>query len=200
MRQILYIFLLFMFMLISTVAISEQLISIKWKNNHMTADIKKAVLNDVLNKIEEEKGLLFTIEQSLLNKKISVSFKNLEFSEAIKRILNSFNYAMIYDKHGTIKKVNVVAISDNKNRSNLEDISSQAPIVDSIGVTEDTASQRDRRNEDRPSLSDNRPTPEEWAVMNPGAGEPPQIGPGDGEPPKIDPDHGEPPATNPGIY
>ena len=199
MKQILSICFLFMFMLISTSVAAEKSISIKWQDENMTADIKNAPINEVLKKIEKEQGLLFTIADPLLNKKISVSFKNLKFSEAMKRILKLFNYTFIFDKNGSLKKVNVVAMGDPANMNNLH-ISGPKSPDNPPHVVIPEALPENSQSKTRLSPSDNRPTPEELEAMNPGAGNPPDVIPGSGKIPDIRPDTVKPRSSSPSTY
>lgn len=78
------------------------------QGDSISADLKNAVLADVLKDIEAQRKIWFKGEKSLLEEKVSVSFSNLSLNEGIKRILAGMNYMVVFDPKGQPAGINIV--------------------------------------------------------------------------------------------
>lgn len=67
------------------------------KNNIVSARLENIPLGKILQQIEEQSNVWFKGDESLLNEKVSVQFKDLSLEGGLKRILISFNYSLIFD-------------------------------------------------------------------------------------------------------
>ena len=67
------------------------------KNNIVSAKLENIPLGKILRQIEEQSNVWFKGDESLLNEKVSVQFKDLSLEDGLKRILISFNYSLIFD-------------------------------------------------------------------------------------------------------
>jgi hypothetical protein len=64
----------------------------------VSANLKKAPLQDVIREIKEQSKIWVTGNESLLGEKISVQFNNLTLEKSIGRILINFNHSIVYDE------------------------------------------------------------------------------------------------------
>jgi hypothetical protein len=84
-------------------------IELDFVNQALSATIKSAPLKTVIAEIEEEEGVWFKLwlrgEDSVLDEKISVRFKNLPVKEGLERIFSPFNHCLVYDQDGKLSGV-----------------------------------------------------------------------------------------------
>jgi hypothetical protein len=84
-------------------------IELDFNNQTLSASIKSAPIRTVIAEIEEEKGVWFKLwlkgENSILDEKVSVRFKNLPVKEALKRIFSPINHSLVFDQDGTLSGV-----------------------------------------------------------------------------------------------
>lgn len=73
---------------------SSPLLSVAVSKGRITLEAEKAPLELVLREVGQKTGIRFIYPSSLANDSISVSFKDLSFSEAIGRILRNYSYLM----------------------------------------------------------------------------------------------------------
>jgi len=79
------------------------------QNGRMSVDLKEASIVDVAKDIEKDSGITFKGDESLLEEKVSVSFKDLPLEDGIKRILANMNYSLMYDSRGEVSGVMIMA-------------------------------------------------------------------------------------------
>lgn len=79
------------------------------QNGRMSVDLKEASLMGVAQDIEKKSGILFKGDESLLEGKVSVSFKDLPVEEGIKRILANMNYSLMFDNRGKVSEVMIMS-------------------------------------------------------------------------------------------
>ncbi|KPK25146.1 MAG: hypothetical protein AMK69_15055 [Nitrospira bacterium SG8_3] len=84
-------------------------IELNFVNQTLSATIKSAPLRTVIAEIEEEKGVWFKLwlrgEDSLLDEKVSVRFKNLPVKEGLDRIFSPLNHCLVFDQDGNLSGV-----------------------------------------------------------------------------------------------
>ncbi|MGD9040599.1 MAG: hypothetical protein PVH82_13245 [Desulfobacteraceae bacterium] len=84
-------------------------IELDFVNKALSATIKSAPLRTVIAEIEEEKGVWFKLwlrgEDSLLDEKVSVRFKNLPVKEGLERIFSPLNHCLVFDQDGQLSGV-----------------------------------------------------------------------------------------------
>jgi hypothetical protein len=66
----------------------------------LSADFNNKALKEVLNYFTKGKDIWVKGDETLLNEKISSHFQNLSLEDGLKRILNRFNYGILYAKNG----------------------------------------------------------------------------------------------------
>jgi hypothetical protein len=76
-----------------------EVMHMQFDGGRLSANLHRAPLKLVLDKINKEKGILFTASSSLLDDSVSVQFANLSLEEALKRILSRSNYSLVFDKN-----------------------------------------------------------------------------------------------------
>ncbi len=82
--------------------------NVKVEDDHISIQAKGITLGKLLKEIEKKGGVEFKLKKSLLEKKVSVSFRKLPLSEGLKKILYPLNYAFIHGLDGKISKVFIV--------------------------------------------------------------------------------------------
>ena len=80
--------------------------------NSYRADVENASLEDVLDKVTEQTGLSFFINDDVTDTKISTTFKGLELDKGLKKILSRTNYAFVYGADRSIMKVMILGKID----------------------------------------------------------------------------------------
>lgn len=68
----------------------------------VSANLKRAPLQDVIREIKEQSKIWITGDESLLGEIISVQFNNLTLEKSIGRILINFNHSIVYDGQGEV--------------------------------------------------------------------------------------------------
>lgn len=76
-----------------------EVMDMQFDGGRLSANLHRAPLQLVLDKINKEKGISFTAGTSLLDDTVSVQFANLSLEEALKRILARSNYSLVFDKN-----------------------------------------------------------------------------------------------------
>jgi hypothetical protein len=79
------------------------------RDGRMSVDLKEAPLLDIAKDIENQAGISFRGDESLLEETVSVSFKDLPLEEGIRRILANLNYSFMFDKQGKIATVMIMS-------------------------------------------------------------------------------------------
>jgi type II secretory pathway component GspD/PulD (secretin) len=65
----------------------------------ISANLRDAPISNVLEAIEQQAKIQFSMDENLSGEKITVSFQEIPVEHALKRILNSLNYSLIYDQN-----------------------------------------------------------------------------------------------------
>jgi hypothetical protein len=98
----------------SSVAAERLKISFDSDKRTISADIKQASLESVIEKIGKEKGIWVKGSQYLSGKIISVEFEDLSIKEAMTRILYELNHSLMFDQKGKLLGVIMVRTDDSK--------------------------------------------------------------------------------------
>jgi hypothetical protein len=93
--------------------------NLKFEGQNFSANLKKASLKAVLRKIESRKGIWFKGRDSLLDREISVQFRNLSLQDGLKRILFSTNYCLVFDHQRKLSGVILIG-GGHQGRSSSE--------------------------------------------------------------------------------
>ena len=78
---------------------NEQKAFLAFSGNLVTAELREAPLNLVLNELKGKKGLQVQGEEKVKGATVSVSFHDTPLATVLARILSRFNYSVIYDRH-----------------------------------------------------------------------------------------------------
>ncbi|HDZ23407.1 MAG TPA: hypothetical protein ENH70_02580 [Desulfobacteraceae bacterium] len=78
---------------------NEQKAFLAFSGDLVTAELREAPLNLVLNELKEKKGLKVHGEEKVKDATVSGSFHKTPLDTALSRILSRFNYSAIYDLH-----------------------------------------------------------------------------------------------------
>ena len=70
---------------------------VKFNGDIMSVQLEEVSLKLVLKKIKRAKGVWFNENESLLDRKVSVYFNNLQVEKGLRRILFGYNYALFFD-------------------------------------------------------------------------------------------------------
>ena len=89
----------------------EGKIELEIKGEIISARIKGVLLKDIVEKVNEKKGIWFKGRESLFEEKISVEFNYLSIQDGLKRILSKMNYSFIFDQNGKLLGVILVGKS-----------------------------------------------------------------------------------------
>lgn len=79
------------------------------KDGRMSVDLKEASLAGIASDIEKQSGISFKGGDSLLEEKVSVSFKDLPLEAGIKRILANVNYSLIFNNQGEVSEIKIMS-------------------------------------------------------------------------------------------
>ena len=100
------VFLIACLLLVPIFAMAER---VTIQNGRMSVDLQEASLVGVAKDIEKQAGISFKGDESLLEEKVSVSFKDLPIEEGIKRILANMNYSLMFDNQGQVSEVMIMS-------------------------------------------------------------------------------------------
>jgi len=70
------------------------------KNGVVSVNCDNIPLEKILRQIEEQGNVWFKGDESLFKERVSVQFKGLSLEDALKRVLASFSYSLIFDAKG----------------------------------------------------------------------------------------------------
>ncbi len=101
------LFVLIGCLLLSSASVQAENITIR--DGRMSADLKEASLVGIAKDIESQAGISFKGDESLLEEKVSVSFKDLPLEDGIRRILANLSYSFMFDKKGKIAAVMIMS-------------------------------------------------------------------------------------------
>lgn len=72
------------------------------KGDYISANLKGASLKAVFEALEREKGIWFKGNRSFFEEKVTVQFTDLSLEDALKRILSSMNYCLVFERDGAL--------------------------------------------------------------------------------------------------
>jgi hypothetical protein len=90
----------------------NQRIDIKFNGQTMSADLEHVALRLILEKIKSEKGMWFKGNESVLEERVSVQFKDFPVQEGLKRILFDINHVLFFDYDKKLVGVFIVGKED----------------------------------------------------------------------------------------
>ena len=118
----------------------------------ISANISKATLGTILQKIIAEKGIWFKGTDRVLQEEVSARFVNLPIEYGLKKILRNLNYSLIFDANQSV--VGVIVLGRNAGQaSDLED-NNRTPVAmeetseDEFSIASYEASLSDESQED----------------------------------------------------
>ncbi len=82
--------------------------NVQVEGDRISVQAKEIILGELLKSIEKSTGIAFELNKALLEKEITISFKELSLLEGIKKIIYPLNYAIIYDPGDVVSKVIIV--------------------------------------------------------------------------------------------
>ena len=109
---------------------------IKLSDNKLSADITNASLGSVLEKIREKTGLEFEIAEGQSERPISASFRDLPQKEALKWVLNGYNYVFLVGSAGNVEEVVIIGFCDK--RGPVRDVDARRNQVSTMVVSPPT--------------------------------------------------------------
>ena len=83
-------------------------IDLTFQGDVLSANLKEIPLRDILEKLEAEKGVSWTGNSSIGEKKITRRFKDLSLEDGMKRILASMDYCLIFDSNERLASVIII--------------------------------------------------------------------------------------------
>ena len=111
--RLLILIILFFMISVSSVLASNAKCILKRLNNTLAAKTDNVPLDSLLARLREKTGITFLFAKDLSDTIISVEFQALPMQEAIRRILNRLNHAIIFGSEGKIQKVIIFGESNN---------------------------------------------------------------------------------------
>ena len=81
------------------------------RQSRISADLKDIPLMELLLMIQEQCSIWFKCNESLLDEKVSVRFKDLSLEDGMKRILASMNHVFVFDANGRLAGVMILSKS-----------------------------------------------------------------------------------------
>jgi len=87
--------------------------NVKVEDDRVSVHVKGLMLGELVKEIKKSTGIEFDIRESLLEREVSVNFKELSLLEGIKKIIYPLNYAIIYNPDDEISKVIVIDEGNN---------------------------------------------------------------------------------------
>jgi type II secretory pathway component GspD/PulD (secretin) len=79
------------------------------QDSRMSADLNGVSLMNVAEDIYSQLGISFRADDSLMQRRVSVAFKDLPIEQAIKRILAGTSYILLFDSQGRVSQVMVMS-------------------------------------------------------------------------------------------
>jgi type II secretory pathway component GspD/PulD (secretin) len=87
---------------------AAQIENITFSDGALTITVRKATLQQLLERLTEETGIEFVYDKALSHKEISVRFQSLPTEKAIATLLSGFDQLIFYGPQGSILKVIVL--------------------------------------------------------------------------------------------
>ena len=82
--------------------------NVRVEGDRISVQAKEIILGELLKSIEKRTGIAFELNKALLEKEITISFKELFLLEGIKKIIYPLNYAIVFDPGDVVSKVIIV--------------------------------------------------------------------------------------------
>ena len=147
--------------------------NVRIEGDRISIQVEGIELGELLKLIEDKTGIELELNNSLSGEKISINFEELSISEGIKKIINTLNYAAIYDPNDMTGKVIIVGSNSNTSTMNPakvinlaeEEISVPLFLGEPTPGAEEGIAQT-------PSLDKPTPGAEEGIAQTPSLGEP----------------------------
>ncbi len=118
----LYLVILSAFLLVFSTSQAADLIQENEKGE-FSAHLNNVKLVEITQFIQEKYGIEFKGEEKELQNSITLSFKNLDFEQMLKKILTKSNFVFTYNKLGKITKVTLLQTGKtNTNATNNQNI------------------------------------------------------------------------------
>jgi len=90
---------------------------VEFSGSKLTVNVDNITLGVLLERIQEETGVAFTLDKGESRKTISVAFQGLPLDTAIRRILRTSNHAMVFSPAGALERV--IVTGEGGKRSSL---------------------------------------------------------------------------------
>jgi len=87
-------------------------VDLTFKGETLSANLKEVPLKTVLEKISREKGVWIKGNDSVLEEKVSIEFRELSLTDGLKRIRAPMNYSLVFDLERNL--VGVIIIGKEK--------------------------------------------------------------------------------------
>ena len=124
-------FLIF-FILEITASGAGKIHQIKFSDNKLSVHAENISLGSLSAKIEKETGIKIAVNKDESERIISVRFQSLSLEDAFARILNKFNYAIIFGNNDAIQRVIIVGENEELLRLPVKEgkiISHSPPMI-----------------------------------------------------------------------
>ncbi len=95
------------------IGITSAFANVKVEDDRISVDAKGIALGEIVKEIKDITGIEFELSKALLERKISVGFKELSLPEGLKKIIDPLNYAVVYDPGGEISKVIIIDTNED---------------------------------------------------------------------------------------
>ena len=161
-KSILFGMLFFIFF----IGITSAFANVKVEGDRISVDAKGIALGEIVKEIKNSTGIEFELSKTLMEKKISVGFKELSLPEGLKKIIDPLNYAVVYDPGGMISKVIIIDTNeDSKVTAYAKKVDESLPDSQDVSTSEvepdnDVSSAENASGSDNNKVSAKPPFPE----------------------------------------
>ena len=87
-------------------------IGLTFKGQRVSAKFTEVPLRIILEKLEREKAIWFKGSKSLFEEKVTVQFTHLSLEKALKRILGTRDYSLVFDNNKSLRGVILIGKGD----------------------------------------------------------------------------------------
>ena len=161
-KSILFGMLFFIFF----IGITSAFANVKVEGDRISVDAKGIALGEIVKEIKNSTGIEFELSKTLMEKKISVGFKELSLPEGLKKIIDPLNYAVVYDPGGMISKVIIIDTNeDSKMTAYAKKVDESFPDSQDVSTSKvepdnDVSSAENASGSDNNKVSAKPPFPE----------------------------------------
>jgi hypothetical protein len=93
----------------TSVAVSKnEAINMQFDGQTMSAEFQEVPLRAILEHLSKEKGIWFKADESLLDEKISTSFKNLPLGKGLQRIFTRIDHVLFFDQSNKVRGIMIL--------------------------------------------------------------------------------------------